>query len=135
ERGLRYYQNNQVSELSYNKHNEAWFAQVQGAENYYVEINLSELDQGKIISYCDCPAFDTYNTCKHLVAVLLKISAQKPKQKPTSQMTKSFLDGIVSNPFEKIDVLTDKLPMQVDYILKLEYDEKVWLEWKTGIDH
>src|SRR5699024_5268087 len=78
----------------------------------------------------------TYHTCKHLVAVLLKISEQKPQTKEwTDQMTSSFMDGIESGSFGEVDVLTDKLPMHVEYMLKIDVRNKIWLEWKTGIDH
>src|SRR5699024_8097020 len=28
-----------------------------------------------------------------------------------------------------------KVPMEIEYTLKFNYDNTVWLEWRTGIDH
>src|SRR5690625_3957257 len=100
ERGLAYYQNNRVHGLSLNKNDETWFAEVEGTEDYYVEINLSELSNGKIISYCECPAFDTYHSCKHLVAVLLAMADQPVTREGTEQMTSDFMEGIMAGSYQ-----------------------------------
>ena len=135
DRGFDYYVKNRVQGLSYNRNKESWFAEVEGTSMYYVEIDLSNLDNGKIIPYCDCPAFDTYHSCKHIAAVLLEMADQKQELQLSDRTTGAFMDGLLSNATDSIDVLTDKMPMQVEYVLKLDYDSKVWLEWKTGVTH
>src|SRR5699024_12687662 len=42
-----------------------WTASVTGSIDYFVEINLVELNKGTVKAYCECPAFVTYGTCKH----------------------------------------------------------------------
>src|SRR5699024_3895886 len=117
--------------LSYNRQKQEWFAEVQGTELYYVDIGLDELHKGKIKTYCECPAFDTYQSCKHLVAILLEIADQKQVQ-TTSQSTTQFIEGLLS--IEQPSVFTEKLPMQVEYYLILDRG-KIWIEIKTGIEH
>src|SRR5699024_5292786 len=74
ERGLQYYHLNRVHGLSFNKNSGAWFAEVEGTSSYYVEVDMSKIDQGTIKPYCECPNFSVYHTCKHVVAVLLEVS-------------------------------------------------------------
>lgn len=81
ERGLTYFNNDRVMGLSYDKNNESWIAHVAGTEDYYVDIQLGNLERGSINTYCECPAFDTYGSCKHIVAVLLAVQAQLKKSK------------------------------------------------------
>src|SRR5699024_9784201 len=74
-------------------------------------------------------------TCKHIVAVLLEIADQKQYVPLSDHITSAFMDGLLINSEEDIHVLSDKVPMHVEYTLKLDYNHKVWLEWKTGVDH
>ena len=136
-RGLKYYEMNRVHDLSYDRNHDMWFAQVSGTHDYYVEVDLSRLEQGKVYTQCDCPAFATYETCKHLAAVMLAVSDEKQRitAQGTFQMTSDFLDEITKQPAKEIDVLSDKVPLQVEYLLKIDYLHQVWLEWKTGTGH
>lgn len=135
ERGFKYYKNKRVHGLSYNTHDESWFAQVSGSEDYYVQVDLSELDKGRIVPFCECPAFDTYHTCKHLVAVLLEMADREPQGDLPDYVTGRFMDGLLSGAETDVAVLSDRLPMQVEYLLKMTYDHKIWLEWRTGVEH
>src|SRR5690625_6592224 len=76
-RGLAYYKNDLVSDLSYDLNYDVWTATVHGTEDYFVEINMSNFSSGAIEAYGDCPAFDTYGSCKHIVAVLISISKNR----------------------------------------------------------
>lgn len=134
ERGLRYYHDDRVQGLSFNKNEEAWFAQVEGSESYYVDINVSKLDSGTVKTYCECPAFHTYDTCKHIVAVLLEISDQRTTETANHQITQQFIEGILSSQ-QTTELLTEKIPMNVEYLIKFDYTNKIWLEIKTGIGH
>src|SRR5699024_3892458 len=74
ERGLVYYSRNRVHGLSLNKQTDKWFAEVSGTQDYYVEVHLRTMKEGSIKAYCECPAFEMYNSCKHLVAVMLEVA-------------------------------------------------------------
>lgn len=133
ERGLTYYLEDRVKELSYNRNMETWFAHVQGSKEYYAEVHLDEMHTGKIKTYCACPAFEQYKTCKHLVAVLLEIADQQTTiNKVDEQTTARFLDGILSA--NQSASILKRLPMKVEYYIKVDF-EKIWLEIKTGIKH
>ncbi|MDQ0217748.1 helicase SNF2 [Peribacillus cavernae] len=71
-RGLTYYKAGRVSDLEFDFANQVWNATVAGTEYYDVNIEIDEY--GSVSSECDCPAFDNYWECKHIVAVLLEIS-------------------------------------------------------------
>src|SRR5690625_7423883 len=71
QRGLAYFNNDQVSDLLFDINNEVWTATVQGTKEYFVEVNLKDIEKGSISAYCDCPAFSKNDSCKHIVAVLL----------------------------------------------------------------
>ena len=136
ERGLLYYKGNRVIGLSYNRHEEAWFAEVRGSEPYYVEIDLTKLNEGRIRTFCECPAFDTYQACKHLVAVMLKIADHEPHRTWEAKDTQEFMEAILSSQRQAPSILSvDRTPMKVEYYLKLDQAKKIWLEIKTGVDH
>lgn len=134
ERGLKYYHEKRVHGISYNAQKQEWFAEVHGSESYYVDIGLNELQNGTIKAYCECPAFDTYRTCKHLVAVLLKIADQHENH-DDHHLTASFIDSILSIPQTTgAETVIEKMPMKVEYFLYLDR-KKISLQLKTGIDH
>ncbi len=68
ERGVKYFRNGHVSDLE-EEENGVWSAEVEGSDNYIVEVTLKDNDEIK--SYrCDCPY---QGFCKHVVAVLYKL--------------------------------------------------------------
>ncbi|MEI3604331.1 DEAD/DEAH box helicase [Pseudogracilibacillus sp. SE30717A] len=136
EQGLIYYKKKRVLGLSYNKHSEAWFAEVEGSELYYVEVDLTKLNEGRIRTYCECPAFNTHHSCKHLAAVMLEIANQRSIRDWNTQDTHEFIEGILLGESQPTtEKILDKTPMKVEYYLKLDQTNKIWLELKTGIDH
>lgn len=133
ERGFKYFHEKRVHGLSYNRQKEEWFAEVYGTEPYYVDIGLNELQRGKVKAYCECPAFDTYQTCKHIVAVLLEIAEQRAES--NHDLTNTFIENLISIPDSTVsEVISDKVPMKVEYYLYLDR-KKIYLQLKTGIDH
>ncbi len=137
-RGLKYFIQNRVYGLTYDRLNSTWVAQVSGTYDYYVDIKLANIHQGNVQTFCDCPAFDTYGECKHIVAVLLAIQ-QEVKSKETSinknsKVIKDFFNNIVASQTHTHVSVMDNLPMNVEYELLLEYDE-IYLQIRTGIDH
>ncbi|MBB6454485.1 SNF2 family DNA or RNA helicase [Salirhabdus euzebyi] len=69
-RGLSYYNQARVQQLTHNEHQNVWNAKVMGTHVYDVEVEILDNE----LSYvCDCPAHDQYGFCKHSVAVLLEM--------------------------------------------------------------
>ncbi|HLR73605.1 MAG TPA: DEAD/DEAH box helicase [Pseudogracilibacillus sp.] len=136
ERGLVYYNRNRVHGLSFNKQTDKWFAEVSGTQDYYVEVDLSTMKEGSIKAYCECPAFEMYNSCKHLVAVMLEVADKATEPKISKRVTSQFMEGIIQTASPTINVISDKVPMKVEYVLTFErWTDKIWLELKTGVDH
>src|SRR5699024_524862 len=122
--------------LSYKRNNQSWFAYVQGTESYYVDVNLDGLAEGKLKSYCECPAFTTYHSCKHIVAVLLSIQQENSKVLRTNRhVTSTFIDEISKWQDDGQSAIMDKIPMVVSYHLTIDEERHMQLELKTGIDH
>lgn len=141
-RGLEYYKNNKVSDLLYDINYQVWTATVHGSEDYFVEINMEELQKNAIDTYCDCPAFDTYGSCKHIVAVLLSVQARE-SQKGNAPL---FYDYNTTNRFiqtmsslqqmdQKSETAKNKIPLQVEYHLKWNYSDNLLIELKLGENH
>src|SRR5690625_3467921 len=127
-----------VHGLSFDRLNNAWIAQVSGTYDYYVDIKLANIHKGNIQTYCDCPAFDTYGECKHVVAVLLAVQKEiKQKQDNVIEnpdAVKRFFNKVITSQSFPLSGLTEKLPMKVEYELLLEYDQ-IFIQIRTGIDH
>src|SRR5699024_11672903 len=114
---------------------ESWFAYVQGTESYYVDVNLDRLAEGKLKSYCECPAFTSYHSCKHIVAVLLAIQQENNVVLRTNRhVTESFIEEINKWQDSAQQNVMDKLPMDVEYTLEIDDERNVHLEFRTGID-
>src|SRR5699024_12505631 len=79
QRGLRYYNTERVGELQYDWHHDLGFGQVRGTEDYFVQVDFSKIEQGKIFPHCDCRAFATDGRCKPLAAVLLTVADDVPR--------------------------------------------------------
>src|SRR5690625_5103730 len=127
-----------VHGLSFDRLNNAWIAQVSGTYDYYVDIKLANIHKGNIQTYCDCPAFDTYGECKHVVAVLLAVQKEIKQNKDNvidnQNAVKNFFDKVISSQSYSLSNLTEKLPMKVEYELLLEYDQ-IYIQIRTGIEH
>ncbi|WP_106495901.1 DEAD/DEAH box helicase [Lentibacillus sp. Marseille-P4043] len=138
-RGLEYYKQDRVSDLLYDINYQVWTASVRGSEMYFVEINMADLEKGSIQTYCDCPAFSTYNTCKHIVATLIAISKKPSSNIPAQasydyQTTNQLIHSITSlqQPMETSEIITSKVPLKVEYYIKWTYDRHLFLELKAG---
>ncbi|SFR97754.1 DEAD/DEAH box helicase [Anaeromicropila populeti] len=72
-RGLRYYKNNAVSNVTWSKQNQQYKALVSGSNQYIVTVE--EAKEGNVHYTCNCPAHIKYEgACKHVIATLLFIS-------------------------------------------------------------
>lgn len=138
-RGLAYYKNDLVSDLVYDLNYDVWTATVHGTEDYFVEINMTGFTSGSIKAYCDCPAFHTYGSCKHIVAVLISIANKSTGDSPgfvnyDYQTTNRFINAITSTQQspKTAEILPQKAPMYVEYYLKWSYDRNLLIELKAG---
>src|SRR5699024_10114250 len=88
---------------------------------------------GTIKAYCSCPAFATYDSCKHIVAVLLGIGDRSaPASTPNYELTNRFIDAITDSQQKDADFLPEKVPMRVEYYCSWSYERTLYIELKTG---
>ncbi|MBY7144881.1 SNF2 helicase associated domain-containing protein [Virgibacillus sp. NKC19-3] len=139
-RGLDYYKRDLVRDLLYDTKNQRWTATVQGTQDYFTEINMEDFANGSVDTYCDCPAFETYGSCKHIAATLISI-ANKESERGTPafanydyQMSNRFINALASieQPSTTAEVLPEKKPMHVEYYCKWSFDKNLVIELKTG---
>src|SRR5690625_4066207 len=113
--------------LSYDRNNSSWIAHVAGTHDYYVDIQLENLNRGSINTYCECPAFDTYGTCKHIVAVLLAVQEnlqqKRSKVNRNPQLVQNFFDKVILSQDKSSNIHSEKIPMQVEYYMIFENKE------------
>lgn len=70
-RGKQYYESGKVYGLSHNSAIHSWRAVVAGTHDYEVRVFFFEDDD--VEATCECAAYSTYYTCKHIAAVLIAI--------------------------------------------------------------
>ena len=92
-RGVDLYNKGRVINLKYNTAINSWSATVKGGNAYRVNVFFFEDDD--LEAKCDCAAYKTHYTCKHIAAVLLSISKHQDHQttfpkKETAQRTDPF---------------------------------------------
>jgi SNF2 family DNA or RNA helicase len=139
-RGLEYYNRGQVSGLAYDKNYNVWTATVQGSEDYFVEINMKNLQSGSVDTYCDCPAFETFGSCKHIVATLIGIVEQESPSMYQDfsnydyEMTNRFIRALsnISGSSSALDIVPEKSPLHIEYTMKWSYDKNILIELKAG---
>lgn len=128
QRGLNYYKQGRVFALESEEDGNGtiWYAIVNGSESYKVEITIHNRF---IFPECSCPAYETRQECKHIIAVLLEIAdlqelRKYKKNQPfpsrkyerANQMIDIFSNGFA---LEKEDRQTGhKQPLQVEYICR-----------------
>ncbi|WP_053218595.1 DEAD/DEAH box helicase [Virgibacillus senegalensis] len=122
-RGLDYFQKGRVHGITYNPTINAWRGQVRGTETYSVRIFF--FDDDDLEGSCDCPAYATHYTCKHIAAVLLAISQESWSKIRTETGQEDFAVEKADYDFSvrMIDAFTEKTPkqkqlLQVEYILQ-----------------
>ncbi|MFD1336468.1 SNF2 helicase associated domain-containing protein [Oceanobacillus iheyensis] len=142
-RGLTYYKNDQVKDVVFDRNHNVWTATVQGSEDYFVEIGLTDMEKGSIDTFCDCPAFETFGSCKHIVASLIAISTLENNgdasiRQPNFYRSSRFIEAM-SNILTPLDAVEEKnysnSEMSVEYIGSWTYDRRLQLEIKTGEQH
>ncbi|UOQ48272.1 DEAD/DEAH box helicase [Gracilibacillus caseinilyticus] len=127
-RGYQYYQNGKVYGLSYNPQTNSWRGLVKGTKIYTIRIYFTE--DMKIDTTCNCPAFETHDSCKHVAAVLLAITqdAQSNKrryavdrraQEAPSQDTDLFAKQLLHTFRNKQDDIETPLQVKTEFVLSL----------------
>ncbi|WP_330949115.1 DEAD/DEAH box helicase [Virgibacillus sp. MG-45] len=138
-RGLQYFKQDRVNDLLFDINHQVWTATVDGTEPYFVEIDLQHMEKGTVDTYCDCPAFDTFQTCKHIVAVLLSV-VQKERNNPSHEarpnykLAEQFMQslGMIKQQERANDFFPDKKELHIEYIGKWGYEKNLILELKAG---
>ncbi|MFC3041204.1 SNF2 helicase associated domain-containing protein [Virgibacillus xinjiangensis] len=146
-RGLEYVKQNKVSELLYDINFKVWTATVHGTEDYFVEINMKDYEQGSIDTYCDCPAFDTFGSCKHIAAALISIVHKETEREGGSPSSAPALDDYnyykadrfiqavtsIEHTESSGGILPGKALLRVEYLCRWSYDRNLLIELKTGV--
>ncbi|WP_440896319.1 SNF2 helicase associated domain-containing protein [Amphibacillus sp. Q70] len=88
-RGVDLYNKGRVIKLSYNQVINSWSATVKGGSQYQVRIFF--FDDDDLEAKCDCPAYRTHFTCKHIAAVLLAISKHHLQKEILTEQTSTNL--------------------------------------------
>ncbi len=129
QRGLSYYRQGQVIELSYDDHATLWRAKVRGSELYDVTVKIEH--QG-IDTTCNCQANEKFWECKHEAAVLLQLTdfLMEKKEAPRTpelsyakrveyEKTNKLIAALSQQQYiETIEHHQDQEPMMVEYTLK-----------------
>lgn len=103
-RGVDYFKKGRVIGLTYNQTINTWSAQVRGATNYHVRIFF--FDDDELEGNCDCPAYATHFTCKHIAAVLLAISSNSDPSQLVVTTTTNKKTTLPVQPQAKSDPFT-----------------------------
>ncbi|MGP4071787.1 DEAD/DEAH box helicase [Piscibacillus sp. B03] len=149
-RGKRYYNQGAVRNLEFNPEDNTWEATVFGSKTYLVDIKIYK--EGVAFT-CSCPAYDTYEECKHAVAVLLKITDKISPQQEMKKLTQKqhlYQTLIGNNDYSQhldhssilIDAFADSLTSEHQSqhldILETEYtlmlNQKLWLGYQFSVE-
>jgi superfamily II DNA or RNA helicase len=135
---MAYYQQNKVSDVSFDMNNNLWTAMVHGTANYFVELNMDSFDEGYIGTYCECPAYESYGSCKHIAAVLISIANNKPGRSASFskfdyQKTNRFMRALSdAQAASDRNYINRKMPLKIEYYCKWDYSKQLSIELKAG---
>lgn len=113
---------------------------VYGPDPNFVEIQIEDGERGLYKSSCDCPAFEAYGACKHVVAGLLAIADHsageddKPFGERDYEAASQFLQTIagVRHQASPSEILPEKQRMHVEYLCRWTFGNLLHVELKTG---
>lgn len=138
-RGLRYYKNNAVSNVTWSKAHQQYRATVKGSNQYIVTIEEGK-EPNQLKFNCNCPAHIKYDgACKHVVAALLFIASYMERsetKKPENEEEKNLYQIIeYFNNQYKAPLLGETFHLEITLhfpsILKGK-DSKVFLSLRAG---
>lgn len=141
-RGLLYYEQNRVIELSSNQNLKRWIGFVQGSRRrpyeVYVEVE-EQLDE--LTAECDCPQYNNAGECKHCVAVMLAMTSvlEKEVRKPAADLFSTPAAELIQT-FERLtdvngEAKINQQPLKVEFHLHKvweNHDPFLQLECKVG---
>ncbi len=137
-RGLRYYKDNAVSNVTWSKTSQQYRATVKGSNQYLVTIHEGE--DGGIKYSCNCPSHIKHNgACKHVIAALLYIAnymERSETKKPATKEEKNLYNIIeyFNNQF-KTPLMGETFHVEVTIhfpgLLRMR-DSKVFLSLRAG---
>lgn len=126
ERGITYFEQQRVTEATYDRDEQTFYALVRGKQtNYHVEINQRK---DNLYTWCDCPAYHSYDGfCKHIVASLLKMaeanlltypgSTREVKSDNELLATEEMIQLFEKHRLRTIKSSNHKQPIQIEYLL------------------
>ena len=82
QRGCTYHRQGRVDRLRFDAAQQRYYATVRGTRSYKVEV----WGDTRMLHYqCNCPAYDGYSACKHIVAVLKAIQNREALSHPEGE--------------------------------------------------
>ncbi|MDC3412251.1 DEAD/DEAH box helicase [Aquibacillus sp. 3ASR75-11] len=133
-RGLNYFRNGRVYGLQYNPAINYWSAQVKGTGNYTVRIFF--FDNDELEANCNCPAYHTHFTCKHIAAVLLAVNDQSYSQvKKDANDTEHLMDKRELRDDSFSSRLIDVFGQQKQTLVKKASELTVTYEVRTHVNY
>ncbi|SEH39698.1 Superfamily II DNA or RNA helicase, SNF2 family [Halobacillus karajensis] len=151
-RGKQYFERGKVYGLSHNSAIRSWRAVVAGTHDYEVRVFFFEDED--VEATCECAAYSTYYTCKHIAAVLIAIRertledlapklAEKGRKSQTSVNSQDRMFAV--SLFEAFRQRQEnrgaqdlKKPLQIQYYLHLQSilgSKSLGIELKLGEDY
>lgn len=135
EKGKSLVSDDRVSDLLYDMNNQLWTANVEDQTLHFVELNIGKLKEGSLIAYCDCPAFASYDSCEHIVAVLLKVQNRPtPSRELSFDETNRLIQSVMMKEYEEFDHFSERIPLKFEYYISWDYDKDLLLEIRVGED-
>ncbi|RST57562.1 helicase SNF2 [Siminovitchia terrae] len=142
-RGREYYFQGRVGKLTFDYESGICRTYVEGNQSYLVEVNLSELPENVAV-YCDCPAFEEYYECKHIVAAMLEICEKQDEMK---QIRGASYGGKYHEAADLLQLLDDGTsvqqvipsfgsePLKIEYHCDFSNPQAFFVELRAGVDH
>ncbi|UOE94807.1 SNF2 helicase associated domain-containing protein [Alkalihalobacillus sp. LMS39] len=151
-RGEQYFREGRVKKLYHATDSHVWMAKVSGTKTYDVEIEYDEIGMK---FECNCPAFSSYEPCKHVAAALLEIfegdttlsdedeyfDRIKNKREDSKKIAEEiqrkreeeyalFLKGLTS----KLISLVSNIPKENDSIDEVVMKEPLLVDWMIKLE-
>ncbi|SOC44779.1 DEAD/DEAH box helicase [Salinicoccus kekensis] len=102
-RGRMYYVEGRVNNLTHDAGSDTWRAQVTGSRTYNTRIVVHS---SYVRNYCDCPAYEGNNKCKHTCATLFAVSVAQAGARhpdtPPRPVADAETDGPKYHPAENL---------------------------------
>ncbi|WP_431804222.1 SNF2 helicase associated domain-containing protein [Halobacillus andaensis] len=101
-RGEQYYKQGKVYGLTHNSAIRSWRAVVTGTHDYEVRVFFFEDED--LEARCECPAYETYYSCKHIAAVLCAI-----RERAISESSLNLAERVTAEQTDSPDPQIDRV--------------------------